>query len=73
MQLTQMLLKDPEISSIFNQVLNFEFSKSLSIWNNISYLIVIGNYLRNISVTLSTCMIMQFSGEFVGVFFPPLK
>lgn len=69
MQFTHMLLKDLNISSLFN-----DFLKPFSVSNNIKYLFVNqGDYLRNISMTLSACVIMQINGEFAGVMFPWLK
>ena len=62
MELTQTLFKNPKISSIWNQALNFV--KSFSVCSNIKYLFVISESLRKISMALRSYMIMQFSGEF---------
>ena len=62
-----MLLEDREILSICNQV------KSFSVCNNIKYLPFITDFLRNVSMTLSTCVIRQLSGEFVMIMFHHLK
>lgn len=65
-ELIQMLLIDLR----FHQL---NFVKLFSVCNNIKYLLVISDYLRNIIMTLRTCMIKQLSGQFFRVMFHRIK
>ena len=70
----QMLLKDAEISSICNQILNFEFSQFIfSIQSHKIHIFIIHDSFRNISIASGTCVIRYLSVQFVWVIFCWLK